>query len=642
MKKLLFAFGAAFAALSLAVSCDPNKDNPTPAPETGDISKVCINEVSGVDGYKAVELYNADTKEVSLEGVALYKDEAETATWTGAEADKIAAGGFFVIGAKKGTGNITEKLNATAKDSFSPGKTLKLELKNGETLLSSFVRGEAPWGAELQDVDYSFGRTTDGGAEWKLTDITIGATNNGAGEHGDIPVLPPLTPRQVDSLALVAVFNAIPEAGWAKPENRWDLTKPMDEWKGVVVGEEGRVTALKIQSATTGLITIEDGWELPADVAKLTELTDFRVVNCSLKGDALGVIYNKLPKLSILYLTNNKVTSSLTSAVAAWPELTQLYIDQNPELGGSIPAEIGQLKKLVNFNISKTAIGGAIPAEIAGMDALQNFMSFTNKLSGELPDVWDQMASLKLIQIYDDNDATKRQMNITGALPASIGRCEKLTSIWLYNLNLTGNIPESWASLPTTVNQVRIMGNKLSGVIPAAVQAHAKWANWYGTNGQYILPQQEGYGLAVEGVTIDFKAWGAEQDPAWTDGSRYQSIVVNGYITLSASEAPAAEGQTQTYNGIWYIGNDTTPSDWRFYQARGGGMTITATGKELVCATFVYANKNGGVAIGPDEKQYASGETCGLSGNSALFTVGSTTGATNGQWRIQSMTIGYK
>lgn len=639
MKKLLFAFGAAFAALSLVVSCDPNKDNPTPAPETGDISKVCINEVCGVDGSKAVELYNADTKEVSLEGVALYKDESETATWTGAATDKIAAGGYFVIGAKKGTANITDKINATAKDSFSPGKTLKVELKKGEILLSSFVRGEAPWGAEITEVAYSFGRTTDGGAEWKLTDITIGATNNGAGEHGDIPVLPPLTPRQVDSLALVAVFNAIPEAGWAKPEKKWDVANtPMDEWAGIVL-TDGRVTSVKFGTATTGLITTADGWELPADVANLTELTEFRVVNCSLKGDALGVIYNKLPKLSILYLTNNKVTSSLTSAVAAWPELTQLYIDQNPDLGGSIPAEIGQLKKLVNFNISKTAIGGAIPAEIAGLDALQNFMSFTNKLSGELPDVWDQMASLKLIQIYDDNDATKRQMNITGALPASIGRCKTLTSVWLYNLNLTGNIPESWASLPTSVLQVRIMGNRLTGVVPADFQAHAKFASWAGANYQYILPQQEGYGLALYDVAINFTDWGPAQDPKWVDGTRYNEIVVNDFITLSASEV--IDEVNTNYNGIWYEG---TTSDWRFYQARKGGLTITATGKELVAATLTFGWKNDVVSYAVvNGVKYATGDRIPLSGNSVLLTVaGKDDTVTAAQLRVQNMVIEYK
>lgn len=345
MKKL-FYFGAAVAALSLMVACGGNKDNPTPepTPEPGDITKVCINEVCGVSGYKSVELYNADTKEVSLEGVALFKNDAEAATWTGTASDKIAAGGYFVIAAKKETGNITEIINATAGDSFSPKQTLKLELKKDAAVLSSFVRGEAPWGTEIESTDYSFGRTADGGDTWRLLDITVGASNNAAVDHGEIPTTAP---------------------------------------------------------------------------------------------------------------------------------------------------------------------------------------------------------------------------------------------------------------------------------------------------------------VVAESVTINFKAWGAAQDPAWTDASRHETIVVNEFITLSASEV--IDEVNTNYNGIWYAETYNTDgtvkglSDWRFYQARKGGMTITATGKELVSATFIYGNKNDGIAVGPDGKQYASGAKVPLSGSSALFTVARTSeGTANAQWRIQEMTVEYK
>ena len=182
---------AALAAFTFTSCEDPEIEKDKT--ETGDITKVCINEVCGVSGYKAVELYNADTKEVSLEGITLIKNEAvdattgkEEATWTGTADDKIPAKGYFVIAAKKETTEITAVINATAKDSFSPKQTLKLVLKNGTVELSSFVRGVAPWGDAIDDAgEYSFGRTTDGGSTWKLTDKTLGASNKG--DHGDIP-----------------------------------------------------------------------------------------------------------------------------------------------------------------------------------------------------------------------------------------------------------------------------------------------------------------------------------------------------------------------------------------------------------------------------------------------------------------------
>lgn len=70
-------------------------------------------------------------------------------------------------------------------------------------------------------------------------------------------------------------------------------------------------------------------------------------------------------------------------------------------------------------------------------------------------------------------------------IPASLGHLQLATGIQLKNSNLTGNL--------------QLNNNKLSGVVPAAVQAHAKWdatTGWkYETN---ILPQQDGYGLTLQ------------------------------------------------------------------------------------------------------------------------------------------------
>lgn len=125
---------------------------------------------------------------------------------------------------------------------------------------------------------------------------------------------------------------------------------------------------------------------------------------------------------------------------------------------------------------------------MSGCDALANFMVYGTKLAS-LPDNFDQWPGLKLIQVYDIP-------TLIGALPTSCGKCTKLTSLWFYNCNFEGNIPESWANLPATCKQLRIQGNKLSGVVPAAVQAHANWT--FCSPDKYIFPQQDGYGLTAE------------------------------------------------------------------------------------------------------------------------------------------------
>ncbi len=284
-----------------------------------------------------------------------------------------------------------------------------------------------------------------------------------------------------DSLALVAIYNASNGANWAK--NQWELDKPIDTWPAVTV-TDGRVTALKL--STSGVIT--EDWTLPEEVGDLTELVELRINSNKLSGAIPDTVYG-LSKLQKLYLQNNDLTGSLSGKIAQLTELNELYVDRNANLTGSIPAEIGSLKKLARLNISQTGIGGEIPAELGQCESLLQFMAFKTDLSGNLPDIWD-MPVLQTVMLHTNP-------GLTGPLPASLGKLKSLEngtapSIQIYGCNITGTIPESFAGLPEKTKQVQVQGNKMSGVIPAAVVAHPNFSNW-----KYD-PQQEGYGLTLE------------------------------------------------------------------------------------------------------------------------------------------------
>ena len=293
--------------------------------------------------------------------------------------------------------------------------------------------------------------------------------------------------RQTDSLALVAIYNAAKGAEW-KSDRVWDLTKPMDEWYGVKL-TEGRVTTLNLASGT-----ISNAWEIPAEIGDLQELTNLRFINDKVTGSFPEEIYT-LSKLESLYLTNNTLSWSISPKMANLTALKDLYIDQNANLTGTLPKELGQMKKLVNFNISKTSVSGAIPTEMTGCDALKNFMAFNAQLTS-MEDNWDQWPALEIIMIYGN-------AGLEGPLPESVSRSTTIKTIRFDDCNFTGNIPESYANIParqgSATTQLWLKGNKLSGVVPAAVQAHENWQPknaWkYETN---ILPQQEGYGLTLE------------------------------------------------------------------------------------------------------------------------------------------------
>ena len=97
-----------------------------------------------------------------------------------------------------------------------------------------------------------------------------------------------------------------------------------------------------------------------------------------------------------------------------------------------------------------------------------------------------------------------------------------------------------------------------------------------------------------------------------------------------------ADGQSQN-------GNYNT--QWRFYQARGGGLTVSVpAGRSLVSATFTYTVTNTGILLAPDgSTQIPSGTKYLLSGGtSAFFTLGNTGSATNGQCRFTEISVEYE
>ena len=291
--------------------------------------------------------------------------------------------------------------------------------------------------------------------------------------------------RQVDSLALVKIHTIADGANW-KESRRWTLTEPMDKWPGIKLNEEGRVIELSITNGT--VTTVE--WEIPEELADLTELGTLQIVGSKLKGQIPEFLYG-MAKLAKIRLNGNNLTGAISDKISQLTELTELYVNENKQLGGSLPAAMGNLKKLVGLNVAKTAITGAVPAELSGCESLQNFMAYEAKFTS-IPDNWDKWPALKIVQLYGNE-------GLTCPLPASLGNAKLVTSLQLKNCNFTGNIPESYGNLPSTCGQLFLNGNQLKGVIPAAVQAHPKFqatSGWkYEAN---ILPQQEGFGLTLE------------------------------------------------------------------------------------------------------------------------------------------------
>ena len=148
-----------------------NGDVVVPEPEPS----IVLNELygAGEDNEKFFELYNPGSKEVSLKGYTINKDEE--LCWTGGDI-KIAAKGFYLILGAKGT---TE---TGFSSGFSAKKTVIVELFDAEgKKIDTFQRGDkgAGWGDSAENNKGSWSRIPDGTGAFKITpNVTGGAAND--------------------------------------------------------------------------------------------------------------------------------------------------------------------------------------------------------------------------------------------------------------------------------------------------------------------------------------------------------------------------------------------------------------------------------------------------------------------------------
>lgn len=160
--------------------------------------------------------------------------------------------------------------------------------------------------------------------------------------------------------------------------------------------------------------------------------------------------------------------------------VTSLVLNNN-NLGGVIPKEIGDLKKLETLNLSDNNISGKIPTEIGEITNLKYIYLYKNQLSDSLPSSIGDLDSLVYLYVQRNyltglvpttlGSLTNLEIlnlsynNFSGQIPSSLGNATKLSALWLQENQFTDSLPSSLGSLNSLL-YLYANYNQLSGAIP--------------------------------------------------------------------------------------------------------------------------------------------------------------------------------
>ncbi len=218
--------------------------------------------------------------------------------------------------------------------------------------------------------------------------------------------------------------------------------------------------------------------------------TPARVTAVVLRGRGLdGSIpadLGQLNRLVQLNLRSNELTGSIPNEIGNLTNLQWLFLHNN-RLSGDFP-NLSRLRNLTRLWLSgsnnRIGAGNGIPRWLNGMSNLQELNLWGNQLGGQIPNL-SGMTSLNLLKLQHNS--------LTGTIPSSFGNMSSLGGLYLHNNNLNGTIPSELGRL-TGLVRLWLDRNDLSGTIPSELgnMSSLRTLNLHGNQLTGSIPAQLG------------------------------------------------------------------------------------------------------------------------------------------------------
>ena len=205
--------------------------------------------------------------------------------------------------------------------------------------------------------------------------------------------------------ALISIYNALDGDNWKDGyNNNWLSDKPVGEWYGVEVDEDGFVTSLYLTAYG----------EIPSDLKALSHLkklvTNYYSSNKNLE---IPKIIFSLTQLEYLHLYGQFLNGTISSEIGNLTNLKHLEINDT-KISGQIPESISQLTQLEYLDLQLNQLSGELPASMGNLTKLRHIMLRGNQFSGNIPESVQALPIWKYDwgRIISENYFNERTMNI--------------------------------------------------------------------------------------------------------------------------------------------------------------------------------------------------------------------------------------
>ena len=244
----------------------------------------------------------------------------------------------------------------------------------------------------------------------------------------------PLADREI----LETVYETLGGSDWTSSGN-WLTNRPLGDWYGVEVDDQGRVTGLSLTyNRISGWIPPELGslqhlvrlnlggsnsdlaGVIPAELGDLANLESLSLWGSNLEG-VIPAELGRLRNLTWLYLSDNQLSGTVPEQLASLSNLRGLSLSGNA-LTGPIPAQLGILHRLQRLVLDRNGLVGSLPAELGGLSGLRELHVGHNELHGTVPVEFRGLTSLRELSLSGNAD-------MSGALPAALAALNSLETL---------------------------------------------------------------------------------------------------------------------------------------------------------------------------------------------------------------------